>query len=80
MQSGPAQGLSPYHKKYLPSTKKVPSHYKKRAHPTVKDPKFYKKYEVCQMFVHFLLLMMIGISQILLETYKLTCYLSQKVF
>ena len=81
--SGPAQGLGnlglrPHHKKYLPFTKKVPSHYKIRVHPIVKDPKFYKKYEFFQIVFTLIIISDIGISQILLETYKLTCYLSKK--
>ena len=38
----------------------------KKAHLIVKGPKFYKKYEFFQIIVHFLLLVMLGILQILL--------------
>ena len=50
----------------------------KRPHVIVKGRKFYKKYDFFQIVVHFLLLVMLGISQILLYIYKLTCYQSQK--
>ena len=52
----------------------------KRPHIIVKGRKFYKKYDFFQIVVHFLLLMMLGISQILLYIYKLTCYQSQKKY
>ena len=52
-----------------PTTKKKEKKsplYKKRLHPIVKCPKFYKKYKFFRMVVQFLLLVMLGISQILL--------------
>ena len=37
-----------------------------KVHPIVKGSKFYKKYEFFKMIVYFLLLVILGISQILL--------------
>ena len=48
-----------------PTTKNIYS-LQKRPNPIVKDLKFRKKYEFFQIVVHFLLLVMLGISQILL--------------
>ena len=48
-----------------PTTKKFYP-LQKRPHIIVKGQKFYKKYEFLQIILHFLLLVMLGISQILL--------------
>ena len=56
---------SPRPRPKSPTTKKFYP-LQKRPHLIVKGSKFYKKYEFFQIVVHFLLLVMLGILQILL--------------
>ena len=72
--TGPAQGLGnlglgvrPYHKIFLSFTKK-------RVISLERNQNFIKNMNFFQIIVHFLLLEMLGISQILLQIYKLTCF------